>query len=147
MKEYKITLNNHTYLVVIKKIQADSAVVEVNGKNYNVDIETKIKRHMEPLEVKPTLSSPPAASSAKRPPTDTEQAADNQIVAPLPGMIMDILVKEGDKISANQVVMKMEAMKMENDIKSDRDGIVEKIHVNPGEAVLENAALISLSIV
>ena len=53
-------------------------------------------------------------------------------------------IEEGEKISSNQIVMKMEAMKMENDIKSERDGIVEKIHVKQGDAVLENSVLISL---
>jgi biotin carboxyl carrier protein len=144
MKEYKITINNKTRLVVVKKIQSNNAIVEVDGTQYNVEIESKIKRHLEPLDVKPNPPTTFASNSIDKKRIESSPSSEAQIVAPLPGMIMQILVKEGDKISANQIVMKMEAMKMENDIKSDKDGIIEKIHVNQGEAILENTVLISL---
>ena len=144
MKEYKITINNRTHLVVIKKIQSNNAVVDVDGTQYNVEIESKIKRHLEPLDVKPNPPTTLASNSVNKKRSASSPSSENQIVAPLPGMIIQILVKEGEKISANQIVMKMEAMKMENDIKSDKDGIIEKIHVNQGDAVLENTVLISL---
>jgi len=144
MKEYKITINNRTHLVVIKKIQSNNAVVDVDGTQINVEIESKIKRHLEPLEVKPNPPTTLASNSLDKKRLESPSSSEVQIVAPLPGMILQILVKEGEKISANQIVMKMEAMKMENDIKSDKDGIIEKIHVNQGDAILENSVLISL---
>ena len=144
MKEYKITINNRTHLVVIKKIQSNNAVVDVDGTQINVEIESKIKRHLEPLEVKPNPPTTLASNSLDKKRLELPSSSEVQIVAPLPGMILQILVKEGEKISANQIVMKMEAMKMENDIKSDKDGIIEKIHVNQGDAILENSVLISL---
>ncbi|MEJ2535534.1 MAG: acetyl-CoA carboxylase biotin carboxyl carrier protein subunit, partial [Calditrichia bacterium] len=51
-------------------------------------------------------------------------------------------VKAGDRIKANQTLIKMEAMKMENEIKADRDGVVKEVLVKVGDAVLENAPLI-----
>ena len=144
MKEYKITIKNRTHLVVVKKIQSNNAVVEVDGTQYNVEIESKIKRHLEPLDVKPNPPTTLTSNSLDKKRLESSPSSEAQIVAPLPGMIMQMLVKEGDKISANQIVMKMEAMKMENDIKSDKDGIIEKIHVNQGDAILENTVLISL---
>lgn len=144
MREYKIKINNRTHHVVIKKVHKDSAIVEVNGKQIDIEIETKIKRHLEPLEVKPTHNSTEQIIPSGRKISKSSPSSDHQIFAPLPGLILQILVEEGEKISSNQIVMKMEAMKMENDIKSERDGIVEKIHVKQGDAVLENTVLISL---
>ena len=145
MKEYNITINNRSHNVIVKKIQSDLAIVEVNGTDYEVEIEKKIRRHLEPLDVKPTLQTGSRATAAPEPvPAEKLSASTNQILAPLPGLIMNVLVKAGDKIKANQIVMKMEAMKMENDVKSDQDGIIEKIHVKPGDSVLENSPLITL---
>ena len=145
MKEYNITINNRSHTVVVKKIQSDLAIVEVNGTEYEVEIEKKIRRHLEPLDVKPTLQTGSRATATQEQfPAEKLSVSTNQIAAPLPGLIMNVLVKVGEKIKANQVVLKMEAMKMENDVKSDQDGIVEKIHVKPGDSVLENSPLITL---
>ena len=145
MKEYNITINNRSHNVIVKKIQSDLAIVEVNGTDYEVEIEKKIRRHLEPLDVKPTLQTGSRTTAVQEQvPAEKVTASTNQIVAPLPGLIMNVLVKVGDKIKANQIVLKMEAMKMENDVKSDQDGIVEEIHVKSGDSVLENSPLITL---
>lgn len=57
-------------------------------------------------------------------------------------MILDVKVKEGDAVKRGQTLMILEAMKMENDIKSDRDGKVTSIKVSKGESILEGTDLI-----
>lgn len=144
MKEYIITLKNRSHNIVIKRLLSNSALVEVNGIEYEVGIERKIKRQVEPLEVKPTKitdKNPAVATPAKR---SGLTASGNDIIAPLPGLVLKILVREGEAVRSNQTLMKMEAMKMENEIKSDRIAIVKKIMVKEGEAVLENTPLIAL---
>ena len=62
--------------------------------------------------------------------------------SPLPGVILEIKVKEGDMVKRGQTLLILEAMKMENDIKSDRDGKVTAIQVSKGESILEGTDLI-----
>ena len=61
----------------------------------------------------------------------------------MPGRVAQIKIKVGDTVSANQPLVVLEAMKMENEIKSPADGVVEKIHVDVGALVETNALLIS----
>jgi biotin carboxyl carrier protein len=67
------------------------------------------------------------------------------VVAPLPGLIQNILVKVGDTVHAGQHVLTMEAMKMENEIQTNRDGIIKDIKVRIGDSVNEGDTLIILN--
>ena len=71
-------------------------------------------------------------------------AGGAQVKAPLPGVVVSIAVKVGDTVKASDTVVVLEAMKMENAIHAGRDGKVASINVNPGDSVLEGAALITL---
>ena len=66
------------------------------------------------------------------------------MTAPLPGTIISVAVKVGDTVKATDNVVLLEAMKMENAIPARRDGRVASINVNPGDAVLEGAVLLTL---
>ena len=57
---------------------------------------------------------------------------------------MELKVKEGDAVKAGQLLLVLEAMKMENEIESDRDGIIEKIKAYRGDAVLEGDVLLTI---
>ena len=67
------------------------------------------------------------------------------IKSPLPGVILEIKVKEGDAVKRGQTLLVLEAMKMENDIVSDRDGVVASINVTKGEAVETGAVVATLN--
>ncbi|MEM7484857.1 MAG: biotin/lipoyl-containing protein [Bacteroidota bacterium] len=66
----------------------------------------------------------------------------DSIVAPMPGLILDISVKEGDEVNEDEQLLVLEAMKMENSITSPRNGIIKKIAVTQGEAVEKKQLLI-----
>ena len=66
--------------------------------------------------------------------------AEGAFTAPMPGKVLDVLVPEGAKVREGQDLMVLEAMKMENEIKSSLDGVVKAIHVKEGQA-LENGVL------
>lgn len=145
MKEFIITINNHKHKVIIKKLHTDIAIVEVNGKEFEVGIEHKFKKHLAPLDVKPVRKSEPIIDQQKKPSLPSPPSGkEDEIVAPLPGLILTVLVKIGDKIRADQTLIKMEAMKMENEIKADRDGRVKELFVKEGDTVLENTPLIKI---
>lgn len=69
---------------------------------------------------------------------------DKAITTPLPGVITSVRVKEGEMIKAGQVVAVLEAMKMENDLQSERDGKVKEVKIEKGDSVLEGAVIITL---
>ena len=145
MKEYIITINNRSYNVVIKKLHTDTALVEVDGQEFEVGVERKLKRHTEPLAVKPVRpQTPRPAHAASEAAAQAITATGQEVVAPLPGLILTLLVREGARVKSGQTLLKMEAMKMENEIKANRDGVVEKIFVKEGDAVLENAPLVKI---
>jgi pyruvate carboxylase subunit B len=66
------------------------------------------------------------------------------VVAPLPGLILKVMVKEGESVEEGQPVAVMEAMKMENEIESPISGKVQEINVSEGENVLENAVIMKI---
>jgi biotin carboxyl carrier protein len=66
------------------------------------------------------------------------------IKAPLPGTIITVLVKSGDKVALGQKLLTMEAMKMENNVLSEKDGVVKVVHVKPGQAVAQSEVLVEI---
>ena len=83
-------------------------------------------------------ASSDSASSSKQ----ATPAAGKPVVAPLPGTINEIKVKVGDKVNTGDTVVVLEAMKMQNNIEAEKDGKVTAICVKPGQAVLEEDALV-----
>lgn len=74
-----------------------------------------------------------------------ENAGPAPLVAPMPGLVVRINVEAGDPIRAGQPLVVMEAMKMENELRSTSDGVVRAIRVRPGEAVEKGTVLIELA--
>lgn len=142
MKEYKYKINGNTYKVAVGDIDDNIAQVEVNGVPYKVELE----------------KAPAAKVAAVRPSAAPRTATGDKIIAkpaaaatggapvkaPLPGTVLAINVKVGDTVKASDVVVLLEAMKMENAIHAGRDGRVASVNVAQGESVLEGAALITL---
>lgn len=142
MKEYKYTINGNKYNVTVGDIEGNKVHVEVNGTPYDVEMENT----PAPKKVIRPVVAAPAAKSAPAPTTKVEKpatkAGKNAIKSPLPGVILQIKVNVGDEVKRGQVLMILEAMKMENNIPSDRDGKVVAINVSKGDSVLEGTDLI-----
>ncbi len=119
MKNYTITVNGNAYDVTVEENGAGSA----------------------------PAAAAPAAPKAAAPKAAAPKAAagGTPINAPMRGTIVDVKVKVGDKVTNGTVVAVLEAMKMENDIVSDRDGVVASICVNKGEAVETGAPVVTLN--
>ena len=142
MKEYKYKINGNLYNVVIGDIEDNIAHVEVNGTHYTVEMEKKPKAAPAPKPVARPAAKPaaaPAAAPAAKPATG---GAKSGVKSPLPGVILDIKVKEGDEVKKGQTIIILEAMKMENSINADNDGKVTAINVSKGESVLEGTDLV-----
>ena len=125
MKEYRYKINGNLYKVTVGDIEDNNVHVEVNGTAYTVELEKKAGPKIKP--VVRTAATTPAA-----PPP----AVSRPVVAGSKS------VKEGDTVKRGQTLLVLEAMKMENDIKADRDGKVTAIKVSQGESILEGTDLI-----
>ena len=111
----------------------------MNGTSYSVELEKSATPKIKPV-VRTAATTPAAPPPAVARPVVA--GSKSGIKSPLPGVILDIKVKEGDTVKRGQTLLILEAMKMENDIKSDRDGKVTSIKVSKGESILEGTDLI-----
>ena len=68
----------------------------------------------------------------------------NDIKAPMPGMVLHVMVENGQKIKKGDAIVVLEAMKMENILKSPTDGVIKKIHVSMGDKVEKNQVMVNL---
>ena len=148
MKKYELTIKGKKFDVEVKDFGGATAKVAVNGNEYDVDITYK---GGEPVAFTPATPRPAAPRAAAATPVAAAPAAapagdvsGNNVVAPMPGLIMKVLVKVGDTVSAGQKVMTMEAMKMENDINTGTAGTVKAVLVKEGDNVKEHQPLVTI---
>jgi len=149
MRKYDVTINETLYSVVVYKYSTSEAELGINGKTYSIKFDGPVKNLKEgiaPLATPPPSAPSPSSSALPTPSADVASggsASDTDAVtAPIPGSILSILVKKGERVKAGQTVLKMEAMKMENDINSSVDGTVKSILVKEGDAVNQDQELI-----
>lgn len=141
MKKYNIRINDKEFTVDIETLGEKKASVKCNGKEYKVEYD-------EPQE---TGKTPPVTRKAAVPDASggytsrpAASAAVNAIKAPIPGLITQILVSEGDTVRSGQTVAKMEAMKMENNILASVDAKIKAVNIKVGDSVLEGDVLMNL---
>ncbi|SRR6056297_1832028 len=139
MKKFKFTINGNEYAVDVLEIEDNICKLEVNGTPYTVEIEKKVKSSKTPTIVRPV------AKEASKPEIDKKESGSaHAITAPLPGVIMEVKINPGDIIKKGQLLMVMEAMKMENKVLSDRNGVVESVRVGKGDSVLQGDVLLEI---
>jgi biotin carboxyl carrier protein len=142
MKKYELKIGGKDYKVEIKDFTGKNAKVEVNGKSYAVDI--AYTGGEAPKPVAAPRPSAAAIAPVQQQAAPAPVAGGNAIYAPMPGLILKVLVKPGDTVTVGQKIMNMEAMKMENDINTTFAGTVAEVRVKEGENVKENQVLITI---
>jgi biotin carboxyl carrier protein len=142
MKDFKFKINGNEYTVHIANVEGNVADVEVNGTPYKVELDKELKQTKTPRLVRPeaipATDSHPSVVKTASPGT----ATSGSIKSPLPGVILDVHVKAGDMVKVGQRLVMLEAMKMENNIDSDKEGKVLEVKVHKGDSVLEGDVLI-----
>lgn len=128
-------------------------VVTINGKQYDVEVE-KVSGGYKPMSMgakaapaAPAPAAPAPAAPAPAPAAPKAapvSAGDNTVTSPMPGTILGVKVKEGDAVKAGQLVIILEAMKMENEIVAPADGVVASVAVKEGDTVETDATLVVL---
>ncbi len=110
--------------------------IKVNGVAYDVEVEELKDGAPAPAQTAaPAAPRPRAAAPAAPAAPKVAVKGGEQVKAPMPGNILDIKIKEGDKVKNGEVLMILEAMKMENEIVSPSDGTVTQILAAKGAAV------------
>ena len=145
MKEYRYKINGTEYNVTIQSVEGNLAEVSVNGKSYQVELENApAAQPMAPAAPQPA-PAPQAAPAPASQPAAAPAGAGSAVNSPLPGVIIEVSVKEGQTVKAGEKVAVLEAMKMENEIQADKAGTITKIHVNKGDSVLEGAPIVTIA--
>ncbi|MBS0010758.1 MAG: biotin/lipoyl-binding protein [Bacteroidales bacterium] len=139
MKNYKFTISGNTYEVDIHDIEGGLARLEVNGTPYLVEIHREVKPLKTPKLIRPVLREPQKNIDKK------EGGPKMEIKAPLPGIILQVMARPGDKVKKGQTLVLMEAMKMENEIKAENEGEIVSVRVSQGQSVLQDEVLIEMN--
>ena len=126
-ESFHILLDNRSYNVEVisADAQSKSFCFKINGRKYIVDLKDKFDLLLEKMGM-----------------NNIAAGKINSIKAPMPGLIIDLRVKEGDQVKTGDPLLILEAMKMENVIKASGDSTVKSVKVKKGESVEKNQVLI-----
>ncbi len=145
MKEIKLEIQGKDYDVKIEEFGPKEAKITVNGTSYTVGLkdlgEQIIVEHAAYTPLAPVKAGPASAAAPAAQVSSGSASGNAQVIAPLPGLILNVLVKVGDKVKAGQKIMIMEAMKMENDITAGIEGTVKTLNVKNGDNISEGDVL------
>ena len=141
MKEYKFKIGGKEYNVTVNPKEGKFFDVTVNGATYEVEAENAPAAAPAPVAAAaPVQAAPAAAAPAAKP-----AGAGEKVPSPLPGVIIEISVKEGQQVKAGQKIAILEAMKMENEIPAPKDGTITDIHVHKGDTLQEGDPVVTIA--
>lgn len=133
--KYKVTLNNRTYEVEVEE-----------GKAMVIDeYEAYAPAAPAPVAAAPVAAAPAAAPAAPAAPAGAALAAGEVVKSPMPGNILKINVSQGQKVNEGDVLIVLEAMKMENEIVATKSGTVAQIVTAKGAVVETGAPLVVIA--
>ncbi len=143
---YRIQLDGKAVDADAVQINANTVSILLNGQSFEVHVapalDGKLKLQTGPHEFTAEVVDPRAWSGRKQ--NEMEAEGRQQIVAQMPGKVIRILVKVGDAVEAGQGVVVIEAMKMQNELKSPKKGVVERVIVKEGQNVSAGEILCSV---
>ncbi len=119
-------------------------IVNLNGMNYEVEVEETeaVITSVAQAAAAPVAASAPAAAPAAAPAVPAAATADGaKVVAPMPGTILSVSKNVGDSVASGEVIMILEAMKMENEIVAPAAGTIKQLLVQKGSTVETDAVL------
>ena len=138
MKNFRFKIHDNNYNVKIISHEGSMIELEVNGTSYSVKMKEEIKKTKTPTLVRAASKRP------SEPLKVNPSSSKTKIVAPIPGVVLSLDVKVGDTIKVGDRLLVLEAMKMENNITSEKSGTITAVNVSVGQQVLQNEIMIEL---
>jgi len=138
MKAFKFKVHETTYHVSLLSHEGNQIEMEVNGTRYDVQLQEEVKTSKTPTLVR---------SASKRPVEPLKvnpSSKKTQILAPIPGTVLVVDIKVGDTVKVGDRLIQLEAMKMENNITSEKAGKITAVKVSVGQKVLQNEVMIEI---
>jgi biotin carboxyl carrier protein len=140
-RRFRLRVGEEWFTVEVQQTGHDAVRVLVNDEPVDVEL--------APMADAPAAATPPAPVPAARvappPAAPVRGMADpKRVVAPMPGKVVGISVKPGDRVSAGDEICIMEAMKMQQSIRASADGVVKAVHVQPGQGVAVGALIVEM---
>jgi len=152
MNKYQYKVQGVDYEVEIAEVEGNIAKVNVNGIPFEIELQKPINAAKHPTMNNPKVEAPKPAPTAAAPQPKPQPAvpaspagAGTPLKAPLPGTITDVKVQPGQQVNVGDVVLVLEAMKMQNNIEAEAAGQVTSILVKPGDTVMEGAVLLTIA--
>jgi len=147
MSVYKVKVGDKEYTVKIVGEKEGVLEIDVDGTKLTVSLESLEKAAgtqqaaVSQVEAKP-VAQPVSQLATPPPPAQQTQVAAGAITSRVPGKIKEVKVSEGQSVKRGDTVIIMESMKMEIEVKANKDGVVKAIYVRPGQFVAQGAPLI-----
>ena len=143
MRRYELVINEQPITVKVNTIGPGESQLEVDGVTYSVRL---TRQEVLPSSGRPAVPraagrASGAGAAAPAVPQRSGAAGPGLVTAPIPGAVLEVFVKVGDKVEAGAAILKMEAMKMENTIAAPVSGTVASIAVAPGAIVEQGQEL------
>ena len=126
MKKFNVTVNGSTYSVEVEEVGGAVSVAPAEAA----------------APVVAASVAAPAAAPVAAPAAAPVAAGTTTVDAPMPGKVLSVNVKKGDKVASGDVLLILEAMKMQNEIMAPSDGVVSDIRVNAGDTVATGDVMI-----
>lgn len=124
---FHVLKNNQSFNIDLLGYDKDEKVykIAVNGNSYNIELEDEYDRLLKEMGLE-----------------NLAAAKQKELKAPMPGMVLSVMVKPGQEVEKNEPLLILEAMKMENVIKAQDEGVVKSVKVEEGKSVEKNAVLV-----
>lgn len=135
-RHLKITVEGKIYDVVVEDVTDDDSTFYPSP-----GLSSTASR---PAAAPVAATGNPAAAAAAVPATASGPAGANDKLAPMGGMVVEVMVEAGERVEAGQQICLMEAMKMKQVVTAHKDGTVSKVHVGPGDAVDAGQPLLTI---
>lgn len=143
----RVKIDNQTFEVEIADLQARPVIAVVDGESFEVWPEEMQASLPAPVAAAPVAAPiAPAAPAAPKPAAAPAAVdASKAVTAPIPGVIVAIAVKPGDKVKVGQELCTLEAMKMKNAIRAQREGTIGTVFIAVGDQIRHGQALLEYS--
>ena len=144
MKEYVIEINGKSYEVKIREKGEDGFEIDEMKSCDNSAVTIKGEKSPDPVTVHSDNRKPEKQKAPVEERPSTKKSNNGDVIAPMPGKIIKVIVKSGDKVKTGQCLLIMEAMKMETEIVSPTDGTVKIVNAEDNKMVDTGDLLVSI---